>query len=81
MAGGLMGPLVAAGLFWAMLKFFRRRYKRDPKDTYLNWKPGMAPDRLFNIIYFTFAFVSAVVVPAAIHASAKSLLTAIGFQP
>lgn len=56
-AGALMNPLFSIGLFWLMRKLFRRRYGRDPRDTFLDWTPGMAADRFFNIIYFTCATI------------------------
>ena len=56
-AGALMNPLVSIGLLWVMRKLFRWWVERDPLDTFMNWKPGMAADRLFNIIYFTSAFI------------------------
>lgn len=66
MAGALLSPLVTAGLFWAMLKLFRRLFKRNPRDTFNDWTPGMAADRMFNIIYFTLAMLSSVLVVALV---------------
>ena len=51
----LLNPLVSLGLFVAMHRAFERWQGRDPVDTFMNWKSGLAPDRLFNILY---AFLS-----------------------
>jgi hypothetical protein len=58
LAGSLMSPLVSITLFWVMRKLFRWQFDRDPRDTFLKWKPGMAADRLFNIVYFASALIS-----------------------
>jgi hypothetical protein len=49
----LLNPLVSLGLFLLMRKLFVRWKKREPIDTALDWRPGLAADRLFNILYFT----------------------------
>lgn len=48
----LLNPSVSLGLFVVMHKGFVRWQKRDPKDTFMDWRRGLAPDRLFNILYF-----------------------------
>lgn len=57
MEGALLSPMVSIGLFWTMHKLFRLWLKRNPEDTYMNWKSGLGPDRVFNIVYFTSAFI------------------------
>lgn len=47
----LLNPLVSLGLFVVMRKGFVRWQKRDPKDTFMDWRSGLGPDRLFNILY------------------------------
>ena len=49
----LMNPLVSLGLFLVMRKLFVRWKKREPLDTFNNWRRGLAADRLFNILYFS----------------------------
>ena len=49
----LMGPLVSLGLFLLMRKLFVRWKHREPIDTFFDWRPGLAADRWFNILYFT----------------------------
>ena len=48
----LLNPLVSLGLFVVMHKGFVRWQQRDPIDTFMDWRSGLAPDRLFNILYF-----------------------------
>jgi hypothetical protein len=31
---------------------FVARFKREPRDTWLDWSEGTGADRLFNIVYF-----------------------------
>lgn len=73
-AGILMNPLVSIGLFWVMRKLFRWWFKRDPVDTFNNWKPGLAADRFFNIIYFTSAFICGALVAAGAEKLANAIL-------
>ena len=49
----LMNPLVSLGLFLLMRKVFVRWKHREPIDTFFDWRPGLAADRWFNILYFT----------------------------
>jgi hypothetical protein len=49
----LMNPLVSLGLFLLMRKMFFRWKHREPIDTSLDWRSGLAADRLFNVLYFT----------------------------
>ena len=49
----LMNPLVSLGLFLLMRKLFVRWKHREPIDTFLDWRAGLAADRLFNVLYFT----------------------------
>lgn len=49
----LMNPLVSLGLFFLMRKAFIRWKHREPIDTSLDWRSGLAADRLFNVLFFT----------------------------
>ena len=49
----LMNPLVSLSLFLLMRKLFVRWKHREPIDTFFDWRPGLAADRLFNVLYFT----------------------------
>lgn len=40
------------GFYLLLRKIFLRIVSHEPQDTYLNWSPGHADDRLFNILYF-----------------------------
>lgn len=51
-SGALLSPLVSLVLYRLSRKVFIATYEREPLDTWLNWKEGMGPDRLFNILYF-----------------------------
>ena len=54
-SGSLLSPLISLGLFRLCRRIFLNRFKREPKDTFLNWQAGMAPDRFFNVLYFVSA--------------------------
>jgi len=53
----LLNPSVSLGLFVVMHKGFVRWQKRDPKDTFMDWRRGLGPDRLFNILYLMLSIV------------------------
>ena len=72
--GALLSPMVCLGLFELMRRLFHTLLKRDPADTFNNWQSGMAADRLFNIAYFSLAFMCCAVVPVAVERSAAALL-------
>jgi hypothetical protein len=50
--GALLTPLMSLGLYRLLRRIFLRKFQHEPRDTYLNWTPGFAEDRLFNILYF-----------------------------
>jgi hypothetical protein len=50
--GALLVPLISLGFYRLCRRIFIRLYKREPRDTYLDWSPGMGVDRVFNIVYF-----------------------------
>ena len=54
-SGALFVPLLTLGLFHLCRERFIKRYKREPKDTFLDWGGGLAADRLFNVVYFVSA--------------------------
>ena len=49
----LMNPLVSLVLFLFMRNLFVRWEKREPTDTFFDWRSGLAADRWFNILYFS----------------------------
>ena len=55
--GALIAPLPSFGLYRLLRHLFVACTKREPRDTWNDWSPGMAADRLFNIVYFTAAFI------------------------
>ena len=54
-SGALLSPLLSLGLFRLCPGMFLVRFKREPRDTWLNWESGMGADRVFNIVYFVSA--------------------------
>ena len=50
--GALITPLLSLGLYRFCRRLFLWWVGHEPKDTYLNWAPGLGADRIFNIVYF-----------------------------
>jgi hypothetical protein len=55
-SGALLTPLISLGLYRFGRSIFVRRFNHEPRDTYMDWSPGMAADRVFNIVYFVVSF-------------------------
>jgi len=51
-SGALLTPLMTLALYRFCRTLFLKGLKHEPRDTYLDWSPGMAADRLFNIVFF-----------------------------
>lgn len=51
----LMNPLLSLGLFLLLRKLFIRWKKREPLDTFMDWRRDLTADRLFNVLYFSLA--------------------------
>jgi len=51
-SGALFNPLISLLLYRLCWKLFVMHFQREPRETWLDWRPGMAADRLFNIVYF-----------------------------
>ena len=51
-AGALLAPLMSLGLYRLMRRIFIARFNHEPKDTHMDWTPGLAADRVFNIVFF-----------------------------
>jgi uncharacterized membrane protein len=51
-SGALLTPLMSLAIYRSCRRVFLARLKREPRDTYMDWSPGMAADRLFNIVFF-----------------------------
>lgn len=51
MCGALVIPLVSLGLFRLYRNAFLKRFKREPKDTFLNSEAGLGADMLFNFLF------------------------------
>ena len=49
--GALLCPLLSLLVYRLCRKVFLARVGHEPRDTYLNWAPGLGPDRVFNIIF------------------------------
>ena len=71
-SGALFNPIVSLGLFRLCRRIFLRRLKREPRDTFLDWSPGMAADRLFNIVYFVIGSLLWMIIPAGAEGLAKT---------
>lgn len=63
-SGALLSPLVSLALYRCFFGIFVATYGRQPLDTWLDWREGMAPDRIFNILYFVTAGASWTVLAA-----------------
>jgi hypothetical protein len=70
-SGALLTPLLSLVLFRLCRKTFLRLYKHEPRDTLLNWEPGLGADRLFNIVYFVLALFLFILVPHGMKHLAK----------
>jgi hypothetical protein len=46
-SGALLCPLLSLGLFHLVRRLFLLLFEREPKDTWLNWQPGLGADRIF----------------------------------
>lgn len=71
-SGALFCPLLSLGLYRLCRKLFLSRFKHEPKDTYLDWSPGLGPDRLFNILYLTLAVCLWISIPVLVHRVTKA---------
>lgn len=72
MSGALLSPLLSLGLFRLCRKAFIKYYKREPKDTFLNFEKELAGDRLFNIMYGTLSIFLLMFVAAGMEELAKA---------
>ena len=50
--GALLVPLISLGFYRLCRRIFLWRFKREPRDTWFDWSPGMGADRVFNIVFF-----------------------------
>jgi hypothetical protein len=69
--GALLSPLMSLGLFRLFRKLFLMRYRREPRDTFMNWEADLGADRLFNIAYFMLAGLLWMVAPSCMEEVAK----------
>jgi len=53
----LILPLISYWIYRMSLSVFRKKNKRNPKDTAMDWRDGLDHDRLFNIGYVIFGIV------------------------
>ena len=56
-SGAFLAPFLTLALYRFTRLIFKRRFGREPRDTYLDWREGMGADRFFNIIYFSLAIL------------------------
>ena len=71
-SGALLSPLVSLGLFRLCRRIFLKKFNREPKDTSFNWEAGLAPDRVFNFVYFTLALVLGMIIAGGMLQLAKA---------
>jgi hypothetical protein len=45
------------GLYRLLRRVFVGYVLHEPRDTYMDWTPGLAADRVFNVLYFVAAFL------------------------
>jgi hypothetical protein len=55
--------VVTLGLFRGLRWLFVRIAGREPRDTFLNWKPELRNDRFFDFTYFVFGTSIVLFVP------------------
>lgn len=55
-SGALLAPLLCLAFYRTLRRIFVRYVGREPRDTYMDWTPGLAVHRLFNIVFFMGAF-------------------------
>jgi len=72
--GALLCPLLTVALFHFLRKVFLRLVGREPRDTLLDWTPGIAADRFFNVLYFMLGTLILIFVPILVRR-----LTSLGF--
>ena len=51
-SGALLAPLMSLALYRVTRKLFLLKFRREPRDTFMDWSSGLAWDRVFNIVYF-----------------------------
>lgn len=71
-SGALLVPLLTLGLFRFSRRLFVKRFKHEPRDTFLNWKTGLAVDRVFDLAYFMLAIFLLMVLPVGMENLAKA---------
>jgi hypothetical protein len=71
-SAALVDPLISLGLFRRYRRLFIRRYTREPRDTFLDWTPGMSADRAFNIAFAASAFCLSVLIAYAMVSLARA---------
>ena len=72
MSGALLCPLLSLGLFRGLRKPFLKKFRHEPADTFLNFKPGLDPDRVFNVLYFISATLLLMILPFGMQQLAKA---------
>ncbi len=70
-SGALLAPLLSLMLFRFGRRVFLRYFKHEIRDTAHDWRPGMAEDRLFNIIYGTFSMMLAILMAIGMNELTK----------
>ena len=65
-------PLITLGVFQIARRMFYTKVKREPSDTFLNFKRGIGADAVFNVIFATLAALIWIFVPLLMHRLAKA---------
>ena len=72
LSGALLCPLLTLALFRTCRRLFMKIVKREPRDTLLDWSPGLGRDQLFNVLYFILGSLILVFFPVIIHRLTKA---------
>ena len=72
LSGALLCPLMTLGLFRTCRRLFMKIVKREPKDTLLDWSPGLGRDQLFNVLYFILGSLILVFFPVIVQRLTKA---------
>jgi hypothetical protein len=71
-SGALVAPLLTLGLFRLFRRVFLLRFKREPKDVFLNWEAGLGPEKAFDFLYFMLGMLLLMFLPFVMQQLAKA---------
>src|SRR5437762_5850000 len=71
-SGALVSPLLSLGLFRLGRLLFLKQFHHEPRNTYLDWTPGMVEERIFNIVYFILVLLTWIFSPLLLARLARA---------